>query len=357
MLQQLRAILQKTNPFQWNEPDFSPQEQLLDEIRREQKVWFAQIQSDAEAIFTMSACGFYKEAYALLVNLRTAIIDFILYVSQQDKKESTPLTDEHLLVIDAEQLTSTADFSRRLNMSLSQKGTPHSTEIDTILASLRLCLIEVAIFTKTLEKTSLRTSLDKYKAQQLRRRNYFLSLFFLLSFTCLFSAYLSYKSVMLIVYEARSYFTDRKRSIIHTNIIENRLPPHIRTTNLGPLETDVSGIHFSWALGPEMKINFVTPLGREMKLSFRVTNPIPGQSIKITVNNGEHIKVLENLKAQPWITGSTSESFVFHSRPGDNSIYFIFSDWNNSKTTFAPQDGRPLAIAFMDLQLDTIESN
>jgi hypothetical protein len=102
-----------------------------------------------------------------------------------------------------------------------------------------------------------------------------------------------------------------------------------------------------WAQGPRSKLLLHVTRDTAMGVSFHVGASPPSQVAKVSVN-GQELAQFSDLP-----TGKTV-SVSFSARPGTNVVELAFTRWNGHPETFAPNDGRALALSFdrVDLQLD-----
>jgi alginate O-acetyltransferase complex protein AlgJ len=101
-----------------------------------------------------------------------------------------------------------------------------------------------------------------------------------------------------------------------------------------------------WAVGPESSIDFWLERPISCRLDIRFFNPIDEQTVEV-VFNGEIVETLTEIPQ-----GTVMErSYNLIPEAGQNNLTLNFSDWNKHKTTFAPEDRRPMAIMFSRLQL------
>ena len=122
----------------------------------------------------------------------------------------------------------------------------------------------------------------------------------------------------------------------------------VQTTGLRDIEFDPAG-KWRWAVGPESRISFRQQQARPMRLEFAISNPLPGQSIVLSIN-GQEVKRYDNLPATPWLAATLSESLPFDAQAGTNEIVFTYSLQNGRGATLGSSDQTPYAVSFTTLR-------
>ena len=129
-------------------------------------------------------------------------------------------------------------------------------------------------------------------------------------------------------------------------------PRSIEITGLSDIETNPQGRSFRWALGPETKLIFKLPESQILELSFQLDNPIKGQSILIELNDSpldSFVHIKKNAEIE--------RNIKINAVKGFNTIVLKYKDWNTNKSSFSPQDTRPLAVSFIRLVIKTIKTD
>ncbi|EKO39239.1 MAG: Dolichyl-phosphate-mannose-protein mannosyltransferase [Solidesulfovibrio magneticus str. Maddingley MBC34] len=124
--------------------------------------------------------------------------------------------------------------------------------------------------------------------------------------------------------------------------------------HIGEVETVPEG-RFRWGDGPQSAMRFHLDRPEPMRLDMACNNPIPGQTVEILVN-GVVMGKVGPLAAQPWLAQTTPVHLDFAGQAGDNVVTLRYGAYNHQEpaapgSTFAPDDGRPLALAFTTLKL------
>ncbi|MHC1791860.1 glycosyltransferase family 39 protein [Solidesulfovibrio sp.] len=112
------------------------------------------------------------------------------------------------------------------------------------------------------------------------------------------------------------------------------------------------GQTYIWGLGPHSTFAFALDADAAVAVDYDLNNPIPGQSV-FFVLNGEPIHAITDLPAQKWLGQSTAGTIHARGRRGPNTLEIRYLQWNNqagnAAATFAPGDGRTLAMVFKKL--------
>lgn len=124
--------------------------------------------------------------------------------------------------------------------------------------------------------------------------------------------------------------------------------------HIGEIETVPEG-RFRWGLGPQSTMRFHLERPEPMRLEMACNNPIPGQTMEILVN-GVVLAKVGPMAAQPWLAQTTPVHLDFAGQAGDNTVTLRYGTYNHQEpaapgSTFAPDDGRRLALAFTTLKL------
>lgn len=124
------------------------------------------------------------------------------------------------------------------------------------------------------------------------------------------------------------------------------------TAGLNPPEATAEGL-FRWGLSPGTTMSFQAAQESPMTLAYRFSNPIPGQTVMVEVN-GQILRTYSDLQPHRWLQDGIDDVLPFKSVTGNNTIVFHYLKGNGScqDCTFAPQDSRPLAVAFTTLRLE-----
>jgi len=129
----------------------------------------------------------------------------------------------------------------------------------------------------------------------------------------------------------------------------------IASEGLGTPEHDHAE-SYAWAYGPKTTLTFTSPEDTSVTIDYAFNNPIPNQDVALYCN-GKEVRVHRNLPAQPWLRDATSGTLVVPAVKGANTIEFVYRAWNHcpqdASASFAPNDGRPMALAFTKLLLNT----
>ncbi len=108
----------------------------------------------------------------------------------------------------------------------------------------------------------------------------------------------------------------------------------------------VEGQSGRWALGPESKLSFELEQDASLSIDMAIFNPIDQQSIEVLFN-GTTIDSFETLADQVFL----EKAYTLDASAGENSLSFVYSDWNGKDTVFSEGDSRPMSIFFSKLQL------
>lgn len=113
---------------------------------------------------------------------------------------------------------------------------------------------------------------------------------------------------------------------------------------------------YSWGYGPDSTFSFTVPYEQDITLEYGFNNPINNQDV-VFFHNENIIAAHMNLPAQPWLKNSTEGALVIKAKPGVNTIRIAYRSWNTNSldpaATFAPQDGRAMAVAFTKLLINS----
>ncbi len=122
-------------------------------------------------------------------------------------------------------------------------------------------------------------------------------------------------------------------------------PARLALSGIEGLERDEAGM-WRWGLGPQTSFRFFALAAKPYVLRFRLMNPIPDQTISITLN-GRELASYGPLPAVKWLTPSVADAVRFTAKAGENVLTFGYADWNGRQTVYMPTDQRPLATVFL----------
>jgi hypothetical protein len=138
--------------------------------------------------------------------------------------------------------------------------------------------------------------------------------------------------------------------------LDRNLDPDVAVVfeNMGEVET-VSEGRFRWGVGQQSTLRFNLAHPAAMHLDIACNNPIPGQTLEIMAN-GISLGKIGPLAPQPWLAETTPLQLDFAGKPGENEVTLRYGFYNHMtpgplESTFAPGDGRQLAMAFTKLKL------
>lgn len=122
----------------------------------------------------------------------------------------------------------------------------------------------------------------------------------------------------------------------------------ITTPQMLPLEgkATTENKDFRWALGPSTRINFNSDKLQSLEVTMDFFNPIEGQGLEVSFNGS----TVQNLGLLHQGT-HMKLSFYVKAIPGLNHLTLNYKDWNGKETIFAPDDLRPIALLFRELEL------
>ena len=139
-------------------------------------------------------------------------------------------------------------------------------------------------------------------------------------------------------------------SHFHANLVNNILPDNFAVKGLSATVDTDGLLRHRWALGPETIMAFILSNEKEIRLHLAFNNPIRGQQMDLEIN-GQIIKQWTNIPPHKWLNEWVDEAVSFSGKPGVNTIVFKWKDWNHNRTTFAPNDPRPLSVTFFRLRI------
>lgn len=133
-----------------------------------------------------------------------------------------------------------------------------------------------------------------------------------------------------------------------------RLDIPVAVRDLSQVETAPEG-SYRWGSGPETALRFKVAQAGRVRLELGMNNPIAGQGVTILLN-GKEVRRLENIPPQPWLQNSEAVSIDMDAQAGENTVLLRYDLWNGKfpaphHVSFAPGDGRKLAMAFTRLRL------
>lgn len=123
------------------------------------------------------------------------------------------------------------------------------------------------------------------------------------------------------------------------NLVEVETSVGLALTNLSHIETD-GDLHWRWFLGPKAEVAFVLDKERRVEFDTLGYSQIAGQVTQVMAN-GELLGTITTP-----VVGPYPITFHIQGKKGKNVLAFVFGDWNHGKTTFAPNDPRPMGLAF-----------
>ena len=101
-----------------------------------------------------------------------------------------------------------------------------------------------------------------------------------------------------------------------------------------------------WAFGPVATVSFVTASAGKVTVNATFETPIAGQAVEV-VSGGKVIDTISGLKLGENVT----RAWTVDAAAGQNSLDLRFADYNGGQTSFAPGDGRPMAVIFKTLNV------
>ncbi|WP_459935096.1 hypothetical protein [Fundidesulfovibrio butyratiphilus] len=119
--------------------------------------------------------------------------------------------------------------------------------------------------------------------------------------------------------------------------------PGVVARGLGNLDV-VDGLGERWLSGPETTLRFRTGQAGPLRLVFRFTSPLPGQTVTVLVNGAQ----AGVFPPDP----SARREAAFTAKAGENTVTLRFALWNHGQTTIAPADPRKLAGLFRELSVE-----
>lgn len=135
---------------------------------------------------------------------------------------------------------------------------------------------------------------------------------------------------------------------------EFRLDLPVAVRDLSQVEAAPEG-SYRWGSGPETALRFKVARAGQIRLELGLNNPIPGQSVTILLN-GKEVRRLDNMPPHPWLKNPEHLSIDMDAQAGENTVLLRYDLWNGKfpaphHASFAPGDGRKLAMAFTRLRL------
>ncbi len=121
-------------------------------------------------------------------------------------------------------------------------------------------------------------------------------------------------------------------------------PPAVPATGLRAVER-AGGIDFRWLTGPAASMDVRLPGPARLRLAFRVSNPLAGQEITVSVN-GHELAQVAALAASRRLADWQDFAFDFDAPAGLSRVTLTFSRYNHHtpQETFAPGDQDRLAV-------------
>lgn len=125
------------------------------------------------------------------------------------------------------------------------------------------------------------------------------------------------------------------------DLLKANSPSGTNITGMSPIEKNPQGVIWRWALGPQTQVSFQLPAAQSLAVDFSFLNPIPGQDVVIEANGTPVDKVVGINQNQ-----TVNKRAEFAGVQGANTIVFKYKRWNKNPVAIAPNDNRPMAIAF-----------
>jgi len=121
-------------------------------------------------------------------------------------------------------------------------------------------------------------------------------------------------------------------------------PPAVQASGVRPVER-AAGTAFRWLTGPKASIRLTLDAPIRLRLTFRVSNPLEGQTVAVSLG-GRTVALYENLPAVPRLTGFVPLAAEFDAPAGPSQLEISFSRYNRRapEDTFAPEDKEGLAV-------------
>jgi hypothetical protein len=142
-----------------------------------------------------------------------------------------------------------------------------------------------------------------------------------------------------------------ERRLLTLDVLAEANPPQFHTTGINTVtETASENRAWRWAYGPQTELWFQSDREAMCYLVVSVYNLASGQVLTISANgqNGESFAVP--------VTGFEKTNGVlrlpFMSKVGQNIIRISNAAWNHQTEDFAPQDPRPLSVAYAALRIE-----
>lgn len=101
-----------------------------------------------------------------------------------------------------------------------------------------------------------------------------------------------------------------------------------------------------WAFGPVASVTFNAAQAAPVTVNATFENPVGDQTVEVLLG-GKVIDTISGLQPGQNVTRSWTVNAV----AGSNTLDFRFADYNGGRTSFAPGDGRPMAVIFKTLTL------
>lgn len=118
----------------------------------------------------------------------------------------------------------------------------------------------------------------------------------------------------------------------------------------GDLE-EHDGSPYRWGMGPGSQLSFVSPFPAKATLVVRPYNPlIPGQQVRVYVN-GKMALLIDMPNKQTGRDEAGQALVVFEAKPGYNTVYFEYKDWNHGSAAPVEGDSRRFALEFLELKI------
>jgi len=125
------------------------------------------------------------------------------------------------------------------------------------------------------------------------------------------------------------------------------LSRRIQSTGLKTVEKD-GQFAWRWALGSTMETTFVLDEDASVSFLYEFCNFIPNQDVVIYLN-GQEIARHMNMPTQKWMKEFISGTVHGPGNKGNNTLRFVFKDWNAKQVQYLTGDNSPYSAAFTKL--------
>ncbi|GAA0502241.1 alginate O-acetyltransferase AlgX-related protein [Deinococcus depolymerans] len=99
-----------------------------------------------------------------------------------------------------------------------------------------------------------------------------------------------------------------------------------------------------WAFGPVAGVSYAVKAAGPVTVDATFETPLEGQGVEVRAG-GKVLDTIQGLKRGENVT----RRWTVDAAAGGNDLEFRFADYNGGRTTFAPGDGRPMAVIFKKL--------